>query len=219
MKKVLVFSGLDCAGKSTQIDILEKTYLELGEKSFVFWSRGGYTPGFQFLKDCIRFFLKGKAPDPGHNKGREKAFSNPFVRKTWIIIAILDLILFYGIYLRFKYLMNNNIICDRYLIDTLIDFKIAFPKEKLETKMLWRLLELIALKPDFNFVCTIPVSESVVRSRQKFEPFPDSPEVLKQRLTYYKQKIDSNKNLIHIDGMQSKTSIKKDIFYIITAEK
>ena len=56
MKKVLVFSGLDCAGKSTQIDILEKTYSELGGKIFCFWSRGGYTPGFQFLKDCIRFF-------------------------------------------------------------------------------------------------------------------------------------------------------------------
>ena len=67
--------------------------------------------------------------------------------------------------------MNNNIICDRYLIDTLIDFKIAFPKEKLETKILWRLLELIALKPDFNFVCTIPVSESVVRSRQNLSHF------------------------------------------------
>lgn len=55
--KVIIFSGLDCSGKSTQINILKNTLTKLGLKPFVFWSRGGYTPNIQSCKNIIRFFL------------------------------------------------------------------------------------------------------------------------------------------------------------------
>ena len=45
---------------------------------------------------------------------------------------MLDLIYYYSIYLRLKYFLNYNIICDRYIMDTNIDFNLAYPQEKTE---------------------------------------------------------------------------------------
>ena len=47
---IIVFSGVDCAGKSTQIELLKKEFLGQGIESQSLWSRGGYTPGFELLK-------------------------------------------------------------------------------------------------------------------------------------------------------------------------
>src|SRR5580698_10558635 len=52
--RLVVFSGVDCSGKSTQISLLINTLTERGEKPFYFWSRVGYTPGFEVLKTALR---------------------------------------------------------------------------------------------------------------------------------------------------------------------
>ena len=211
----IAFSGLDCSGKSTQIEFLRKTLIEKNKKVLVFWSRGGYTPGFQKLKDILRFIFGKKLPKSGKSQKRDKAFSNPFFRKIWITIAILDLILFYSLYLRFKYFLNYNIISDRYLMDTNIDFQLAYPTDKTDKWFLWRLLNYTAIRPNFHFISTIPVSESIIRSKSKFEPFPDSPETLEERLHLYNEVLRQDRNFIHIDGMKDISEIKKNIFHTV----
>ena len=74
MAKIIFFSGLDGAGKSTQIDILKNHYLNQNKKVYYFWSRGGYTPGFQRLKNILRRSLKNKLPKSGKSPQREKIF-------------------------------------------------------------------------------------------------------------------------------------------------
>ena len=100
--KHIVFSGLDCSGKSTQIELLNNSFKARNQKSLVFWSRGGYTPGFQKLKDVLRMFSRNKLPKSGNSPERDKALSNPFIRKIWLSIAMIDLFYYYVIYLRFK---------------------------------------------------------------------------------------------------------------------
>jgi len=77
------------------------------------------------------------------------------------------------------------------------------------------LVEIFALKPDFHFVSTIPVKESVIRSKFKFEPFPDPPEVLAQRLELYNKDLKNNRSLIFIYGMRDMNEIKKSIFKLV----
>lgn len=190
--KLIVFSGLDGAGKSTQIDNLQRKFVKQNKKNYIFWSRGGYTPGFQFLKNLLRFILRKKIPKPGFSTERKKALSNHLIRRLWLTIAIIDLIYFYSFYLRLKLFFGYTIICDRYLIDTLIDFNIAYPNEKIENWILWKLLNYTSLKPDFHFILAISVVESKKRSLKKNEPFPDSSKVLSARLNNYIDYAQSN---------------------------
>ena len=211
----IIFSGVDCSGKSTQIELLKDRINNNGGKVFIFWSRGGYTPGFQLLKDILRKISGKNLPKPGHSPKRDKALSRPIVRKLWLYIAVLDLIIYYAIYLRYKALSGYNIVCDRYIMDTNIDFFLSYPTEKHSAWLLWKLLKAVAVKPDFHFVSTIPVDESVRRSKFKFEPFPDPPDVLRDRLSLYLQELDNNKGLIHLNGMESISFISEKVNMLI----
>lgn len=209
---IIAFSGLDGAGKSTQIGLLESYLKKYDKKVKLFWSRGGYTPGMQFLKDLMRKSKNSKIPSiEGHSKEREKSFSNPFVRKTWLSLAILDLIFFYGIYLRFKSIFGCTVICDRYIFDTHIDFKLNFPQENVDRWLLWNILLVFAKKPKRHFILTISVKESIRRSALKDEPFPDSKETLDLRLKEYLDFVKKQSFAIHIDGTESIDDIHKFI--------
>ena len=198
---MIAFSGLDGSGKSTQIYLLTKVYKENGIKSLVFWSRGGYSPGMKFLKNLFKVSSQSsKKEGETRVNSREKSFSNPLVRKIWLSVSMLDLILFYGFYVRLKELFGTKVICDRYIYDTLLDFELNFPQENIKKWMLWRLLLLLSVKPKKHFVITIPIKESLRRSKLKNEPFPDSKEVLESRLNKYLKYVSVNKDSIHIDG-------------------
>ncbi|HRW97899.1 MAG TPA: hypothetical protein P5280_00345, partial [Cyclobacteriaceae bacterium] len=211
----IVFSGLDGAGKSTQISYLVDYLSQNGHRTQYFWSRGGYTPIFSILKVGLRKLSRGRAlPSPGHSSGRTKAFSRPLVRKSWLTIAVLDLILVYGIYLRLIQSSGRVVVCDRYLWDTLIDFRLNFPEETIETWLIWRILVKITPIPDVAFLLLIPVEESVRRSKLKFEPFPDAPEVLARRLEMYRQFIEDGYGH-ELDGLRSKNDLIQEIQKIV----
>lgn len=209
MSNIYAFSGLDGAGKSTQIDLL-KEYLEKSEhKVLIFWGRGGYTPGMELLKKILR---KSNAPiipkEGGKTSEREEKLKSSFTRKVWLYLAVLDLFLYYSIYMRYKRLIGYSIILDRYLVDTEIDFRLNFPKEKVTSWFIWRMLNKIAPSPDFHFLLTIPVEESLRRSKLKNEPFPDTPEVLSFRLKKY---TSLSKNYYHINCMNPLEKVSQEI--------
>lgn len=185
--RAIVFSGLDCAGKSTQINLLMASLVAAGRKPIYLWVRGGYTPFFSFAKRILRFFSKGRGlPAPGTSVKREQVFRNPRIRRLWLQIAIADMILVYGVYLRFSTWLGKDVICDRFVWDTAIDFRLNFPDEKVDRWFSWKFLLWVIPRPSATFLLLIPVSESLRRSGLKFEPFPDSEEVLGQRLDLYR---------------------------------
>ena len=208
---MIAFSGLDGAGKSTQIDLITKIYDEHKTKNLVFWSRGGYSPGMKLLKNILKVSKQASKENINRKVTREKSFSSPIVRKTWLGLAILDLIFFYGLYVRIKELFGVKIICDRFIYDTLLDFELNFPQEKVKNWFLWKLLLLIAVTPVKHFVITISIKESLYRSKLKKEPFPDSKEVLESRLNKYLKYVSDNENVIHIDGTAKIENINFDI--------
>ena len=211
---MIAFSGLDGAGKSTQIELLKDYFEGQGGKVKYFWSRGGYTPGMQAFKDLMRKSSSKKMPSQGPSKERNQSFSNPVVRKIWLALAILDLMFFYGVYIRLKSLAGTTVICDRYLFDTSIDFKLNFPQEKIENWYLWQLLCLVAVRPKKHFVLTITVAESQKRSKLKDEPFPDTEDTLNNRLRNYLDFVNKNKSTSHIDC----SSVINDVHNMILKE-
>ena len=95
---LLTFSGLDGAGKSTQIRLLVDWFENHGNKVDCFWARGGYTPGFEILKRLLRLLIGKGLPARGKSLYRKKKLEIPWVAKLWLIIAILDLIFFWCTY-------------------------------------------------------------------------------------------------------------------------
>jgi len=217
---IIVFSGVDCAGKSTQIELLKKELLAQGVAAQSLWSRGGYTPGFELLKKLLRIIIGKKVVPFGRSKEKHKTMSNSIIRYLWLVIAMLDLLFLYAIIIRIKSFLGKVVICDRYLGDTYIDFSLNFPKSNFNKMWLWKMLIKTLPKPDICFLFTLSVENSIYRSNLKNEPFPDSKEVLQQRLEMYKlSTLFNEENCIKINGIDSIIHsahiIKKNIFSIL----
>lgn len=183
--QLIAFSGIDGGGKSTQIQLLMKSLAAQGRRPVYLWSRGGYTGPFNALKGCIRGVLGKKIVPSGRTEQRTRMFRKVWVRNLWLALAMIDLALVYGLYIRFLVLTGKTVIADRYLWDTMIDFRLNFPEADVTSWRLWRFLEWFSPKPDQTFLLLVPVEESLRRSLLKKEPFPDSEKVLRQRLEHY----------------------------------
>jgi len=105
----------------------------------------------------------------------------------------------YGVKIRWWRRRGNWVICDRYLLDTRIDFELNFPGENVDAWWLWKLVVRLCPSPDVHFVMWVPVEESLRRSSQKGEPFPDPPERLALRLECYRR-TENTQNRIVLDG-------------------
>lgn len=188
---LMSFSGLDGAGKTTQIELLVSRLKSAGYKPVVIWARGGYTSGVGALKKLLRQISRNRIiPPSGHSQKREKMLAKPIIRRVWLLMAIIDLIWILGVKARWSRWRGKVVICDRYLWDTEVDFKINFPNEHVDRWWLWRMLRCLASKPDLAFALLVPVPESLIRSAKKNEPFPDAPGVLEKRLRAYQEMSD-----------------------------
>jgi dTMP kinase len=182
---IIVFSGTDGAGKSTQIKNLTDTFQAQGGSPLYLWSRGGYTPIFSAIKSLARKALNKKLPKQGNSNSRDKLLKKGSVSRLWLTIAIIDLIFLYGVYVRLQSLFGKTVICDRYIDDTAIDFKHNFTDSFNINSVLWRLLKLLTPRPHYSFLLYVPVNISQYRSTLKNEPFPDTKETLEFRLANY----------------------------------
>jgi len=182
---IIIFSGTDGAGKSTQIDLLIHELLNNGYKVKCIWARGGYTPIFMYVKRVARIIFGKKIMPSGRVNARNKLIANRSVSKAWLIISIFDLLGLYAIYVRALSSFGYVVVCDRYIGDSYIDFKRNFGSKFNDKGLSWRLLDWAAPKPDHAFLLHVPVETSIERSRLKNEPFPDSKETLEFRLSYY----------------------------------
>jgi len=214
---LITFSGIDGAGKSTQIIILKKNLAQKGIKVKHIWARGGYTKGFEALKKILRFIFRKRLPKSGISEKRNKIIAKPWIAKLWIRIAIIDLILLWCIYVRVFKIMGFYILCDRYIEDTALDFKRNFNLIDVNKMLLWRFLVKFAPKPNHAFLFLIPLRVSLERSLKKNEPFPDDEETLRWRLQQYNNKtLFSETNFKIINGEDeinyTESIVKKEIF-------
>lgn len=210
---MITFSGIDCSGKSTQIEKYCLVLDKQGKKYEVIWSRGGYTPGIMLLKKLFR-----------NNKGKTReqivAFSqetnsNPRKRKLLFIAGEIDLLLYYSIVLRLKELTGKTIICDRYIWDTYIDYRMRYPDYDIDNDLLWKRILKWMKKPDQSVVLTIPADESMRRSELKEEPFPEDKEKRIERINLYMKEILNGRWMHVIDADKPIEEVFKELISLI----
>ena len=199
---LISFSGIDSAGKSTQILKIVEYFKSRGRKTKAIWSRGGYTPLFNIFKSILRKITDNALPRPGDSIHRNKTFKKKWVQVIWLNIALLDMILFYALYFRLLKMWGFIVIADRYLWDTFIDFELKFQKDSFEKNILWKTLVFLSTRPDPSIILIIPIEESMRRSKLKKEPFSENLIQRKKRLGLYKDLIEKSKWDYIIDGMK-----------------
>jgi len=207
---LITFSGSDGAGKTTQINLLLDHLRTQGQRPVYLWVRGGYTPLFVKLKAVLRRAPGRVVPPPGQSAERKQTLGKPWVRRLWLTVSLLDLTLTYGVLVRWWRMRGRTVVCDRYLWDTELDFRLNFPQERVETWWLYRLLTKIVPRPAVAFLLLLPVEESLRRSKLKNEPFPDTPEVLAARLAFY-QNASAHWGCQMLDGRRTIVELAAEI--------
>lgn len=213
---MITFSGIDCAGKSTQIEIIKKYYENKGKKVRVIWSRGGYTSWVEGIKTLIRQdqALEGEAKE----EYRKEAIKANWKKKLYLKASIWDLVRFYGIVFRWIELTGTLIICDRYVWDTYIDFLMRYPQYDFSKWACWKVLMRVMKKPSTSFVLTIPAEESMRRSGLKNEPRPEPIEKRTIRINHYIEEIKNKRWKYVIDCMRPIDEISNEIIEILERE-
>jgi len=208
--KLISLSGIDGAGKSSQIVSIKNYYKKRNQPFFYLWTRGGNTQGVEKLKTFIRRIAGRKLPPSGHSVQRDKMFEKNWIQTLWLTFAIIDLMIIYSVNIRWKLFLGFTVICDRYLWDTLIDFKIMFPNIDVDKWIIWRILVWCSPVPSVEYLLMIPIDISEKRCLQKYEPFPDTPEQRSCRYSLYK-KMSSTNEWILIDATQSAEDVFDEI--------
>ena len=106
--------------------------------------------------------------------------------------------------------MGRTVICDRYLWDCLVDFRVNFPDDRVERRFLGRALKTLTPAPDIAFFLLIPVEESLRRSETRERRYRESQSVLDRRLEEYEAQARALGSPV-LDGRHSAEELAKEI--------
>ena len=201
---MISFSGIDCGGKSTQIEKISE-YMnstdQYTNKVKVIHSRGGYTPLLEFVKKLVR--TDKNATREEQDKYREEIHSSSGKRKLLLWLSIFDLGLYYGIYFRFCEMFGKVILADRYFWDSYIDFLMKYSEFDFEKWLVWKIARKLYLKPKHSVIYVIPAELSMYRSTLKDEPWPEPVEIRRERIDMYMEQIEKKRWMHVIDATKS----------------
>ncbi len=189
--EIISYSGVDGSGKGTQIKMLE-SFLESNKTRYkIIWARGSWTPGIELIKRIVR-------RDKGFTEEQKEAYrnearSNPKKSKLILILSILDMTWYFGIWYRILNLLSNEFICDRYIWDTYVDFKVNFSMFDFEKWFIWKFLIWVSPKPDISILLVISADMSVERGIKKKEGHMESIETKRRKVEEYQKLISLKK--------------------------
>lgn len=180
---VVSFSGIDGAGKTTQINLLTDYCDKHKIKYIKRWSKARGTPGIMFIKQLVR-------RDKGMNQEeklahREEIYNSSWKKNVLFVLSMIDLCFYWGIYLRYIKRTCDLLILDRYLWDTYVEVSNEFHIENLSNHLLWKLVKFCAIKPEVSLLLTIPAEESLRRDLLKGEITTDALELKQAKTNMY----------------------------------
>ena len=170
---IISFSGIDSAGKSTQIELMKEELEKRKIKFCVKWSKARATPGVGFLKEIFR---KDKNMNYEEKmQHRKEVFENKKKKTLLLFASLLDLCIYWGIYFRLLKCKYRVLILDRYLWDTFVELKTDFKGIDFEKWLLWKFLAKIAPRPNVSFLLVVPLEVSLKRDIEKTDMTVEFP--------------------------------------------
>jgi len=214
---IVSFSGIDSAGKSTQLDLLRAYCDEHRLRCITKWSKARGTPLVVFLKKLVR--RDGKLDDAGKQEYREAFFANPKKEKFLYRVSMLDLCWYWAIHYRLLNLTHRYVFCDRYLWDTAVELRFDFPHVDLEKSLLWKLVRRLAAKPKVSFVFFVPAEVSLERDRQKNAAGIESMELKERKIAAYRAYAAQGCWTNVMDGLLPRETLHEQVLLALGLEK
>ncbi|MEB2313871.1 MAG: hypothetical protein OZ928_18655 [Polyangiaceae bacterium] len=185
---LVTVSGVDCAGKTTQIELLARALERDGYRTRVLWYRPGYSARLDRLRRAVRRLRPGALPRATASGARERAFARPGVSQAWLAMALGDLLIEYAAVVRGRVLAGEVVICDRYLFDAGLDLTFRFPALEGSSRRALGAAARVCPRPDAELLLLLPEAEMLRRMELKNEPFPDPPEIRARRYAAYAER-------------------------------
>lgn len=207
---LVTFSGVDCAGKSTQIAMLSEALARSGKRVAPIWFRPGYSAEMNALRAAARRVLPRAMPGPREGAARERAFARPGVSRAWVCMALSDTFLQYAIKVRWLLATGRTVIADRYLDDGALDLEFRFPGQRVAEWRTSRLVAAMSTRPRVSFLLMLPHDVMLERMAAKNEPFPDPPDVRDRRFAAY-QRLAASGRYDVIDADRPPDVVHRDI--------
>ena len=205
--KLICFTGIDGSGKTT----LAKGLVETMEKKGIRYKYvyGRLEPFIlrPFIAIGRKIFLRGK--DMFRDYTEYSSTKNGAIEHHSFLFTFYRYILLFDYFLqllfkiRIPLMLGRNIVCDRYVYDTVItDLSVDMNLSKSEIKDLIKRFFYIAKKPDLTFLIDLP--EEIAFQRKEDTP---SIEYLKKRRDIYLD-IGREEGMVALDGSRSLDDLK-----------
>ena len=206
---LVAFSGVDGSGKSTQVDLLEKSFEKADLSVLRIRSRWRPVLSLPLLVIMRRLGYASVHRAGGVYIVETRLPSRGGLTSLWCILTQVENIVKTGVKLVFPMLLGRTVICDRYALDMLSDGMAGLHDAPDRTRLGFQLLRLLP-KPDFAFFMDI---DPEVAFRRK----PDLPglEDYVERLQLYRE-LSARWGVTIINARVSADLIHRKIWNIMT---
>lgn len=168
---LIAISGVDGAGKSSQSQLLTKAFRQCGIRSVYVWSRCASTALARFsLGRGRRLFTPRRIAGRGQRnqiekmEARKRYLENPVLRSLWSAFVLTELTTLYNLKVRLPLLFGRTVVCDRYILDALVEPGIYFNDGQIARSPFAKLLMFLNPTPDLAWLIDVP-PETVVRRK------------------------------------------------------
>ena len=207
----ICFTGIDGSGKTTQAKNLVKNLSLNGIKSEYVYARLVPIIFKPLLVVGNLLFLRKKKINndyEGYSNTKKNILrEHAFLSKIFYTIMLFDYYLQLLYKIKMPLLLNKNVICDRYIYDTLIT-DIAVDMGHSEDDIFIRIERGLSILPTPDIVFLIDLPEEIAYNRKNDVP---SIEYLRDRRKYYLS-IADRYNMIKINGNERMGDIERKIF-------